>query len=329
MLCVLSAPVIADVLTPADFLKLWESDNKRNLLLRYQDNERDPGLYLQGDLGPKVDVATDLGVNKGEIDRATLNLNAKYFNFYYDYMFLYKLNAETEYGELVFGLSTADLFDFMQIDIAAKKNSLPSTTLDGSGNEVFKHNTSSSQQNENLGSEFDQKILHIDIYGVDISALIDKDSKYDSLALQLPPIKLGKHAFTLGVLNYKENLIAGTQAKQELMFNYELEKKTSVLDAELGYIRFKQSGDSQISRFGLGYERVKPQGNWYSKLYITDDLADSKTYLGYRLGMKIGNPQQGGYYIVNISRNALSEIDSMVIRDINIISFAMVAPLKM
>ena len=99
------------------------------------------------------------------------------------------------------------------------------------------------------------------------------------------------------------------------------------MDAELGYMRFKESGDSQLSRFGLGYKRIRRKGNWHSKLYITDDLADGNTYLGYRLGLTI-DTHNGAFTVLNVSRNALSETDSMVIRNVNIISFAILAPLN-
>ena len=316
------------LLTPSDFLQLWETDNKRNLLLRYQGKDWQPGLFLYGDFGPKVNVVTDKGNAKGEIDRANLNLNSKHFSFYYDYLFVHDVNAEISYGELVFALTTADWIPYARIDIAAKKNSVPVTTLDANGNEVFKSGTLDSQSNKDISNEFDQKLLHIKLFDVDLSTLLDKQSKLDSLALQTPYLSLGKSNLALLFLNYKENDVTHTPARRETVLKYYYDVAPGKLSAEVGYMQFSDSGDKRISRSGIGYSKIdNNKGSWFANLYRTNDLAEARNYNGYRLGLKIPVKEKNMFYVLKTQKNALSETDSMVIRDINIVTFAMLFPL--
>jgi len=317
-------------LTPSDFLQLWEMDNKRNLLLRYQDKSWQKGVFLFADFGPKVDVVTDSGIAKGEIDRANLNFNSKYFSFYYDYMFVNEVNAEISYGEQVFAITTADWIPYARIDLAGKKNAVPITTVDNNGNEVFQSGTLNSQANEDLSNEFDQKLVHLQLFGVDISTLVNKQSKLDSLAIQTPFIELGEHKLKLLFLNYKENTIANTPARRETVLKYQIDLSPATLSAEAGYMHFVDSGDSQISRIGIGYDKLQhKKGGWFANVYHTNDLSNNeKQYNGYRLGVKIYVPERDMYYVLKTQKNALSETDSMVIRDINIITFAMLFPIN-
>lgn len=315
-LVVLSNNVFADTITPTEFRKLWETDNKRNMLLRYQKHGWEPRALLQIDYGPAVDFQTASGQQSGEIDRGSFVFVRKNFHLHYDQFQIKGENYDIAYGEKEMAFTTGALFEKFRFDLAAKINLEPGTTT-VNGEEVFA--TTNNTTDEGI-SEY---LFNVSLLDINLSTLFNKEKQFDSFALKLPTWDIGDHRLELLLTSFKKSLSVDVEARQEAVLSYAHALLGGEMESEIGVIHLQQAAKNKLSRVGLGYSKeFANRSRFYSKLFFTDDFDDGKKYNGYKVSYALFDGMD--YYRFTLQKNALSDVETMIIRDEQIVSFAMI-----